>query len=70
MIIAQFFKANPNILDSFTVILRDQVYFENNIAMDKVRKLIMTTLFSKYTWSLRLAVSVSKLAKFGFALKN
>ena len=30
----------------------------------------MTLLFSKYAWSLRIAVSFSKIAKFGFALKN
>ena len=30
----------------------------------------MTILFLKYTRSLRMAVNVSKLAKFGFALTN
>ena len=30
----------------------------------------MTMLFSKYTWSLKIAVNVSKITKFGFALKN
>ena len=30
----------------------------------------MIMLFSKYSWSLRIVASVSKLAKFGFALKN
>ena len=29
----------------------------------------MTMLFSKYTWPLRIAVNVPKIAKFGFALK-
>ena len=72
MLLGQFFKANPNfaILETFTVILRDQVCFVNNMAMDEVRELIMTMLFCKYTWSLRMAVNVSKIVKFGFALKN
>ena len=30
----------------------------------------MTMLFSKYSWSLRMAVSVFKIAKFGVVLKN
>ena len=36
MFLGQFFKANPNfaILETFTAILRDQVYFENNMVMD------------------------------------
>ena len=36
MFLGQFFKANPNfdILETLAVILRDQVYFENNMAMD------------------------------------
>ena len=72
MFLGQFFKATPNfdILETLAVILRDQVYFENYMAMDKVRELIMTMLFCKYTWSLRMADNVSKIVKFGFALKN
>ena len=36
MFLGQIFKANPNfaILGTFTVILRDQEYFENNMIMD------------------------------------
>ena len=30
----------------------------------------MAMLFSKYTWSLRMTASVSKISKFGVALKN
>ena len=39
------------------------------LVMDYVRDLIMTMLFSKYSWSLRMALRVSKIAKFGVALK-
>ena len=43
MFVGQFFKVNPNfaILVTLTVILRDQVYFENNMVLDMVRELIM-----------------------------
>ena len=36
MFIFKFFKGNPNlvVLRAFKAILRDQVYFENNMAMD------------------------------------
>ena len=30
----------------------------------------MAMLFSKYTWSLRMTARVSKISKFGYALKN
>ena len=30
----------------------------------------MAMLFSKYTWSLRMTAKISKISKFGFALKN
>ena len=72
MFLGQFFKATPNFdnLETLTVILRDQMFFEIYMAMVKVRELIMSMLFSEYSWSLRLAISVSKLVKFGFALKN
>ena len=35
MFLGQFFKANPNftILETFTAILRDQVYLQNNMVM-------------------------------------
>ena len=46
-------------MDTLTAILRYYVYIENNMVMDYVRELI-----------LRMAVGVSKIEKFGFALKN
>ena len=59
LVLGKFFEENPNvaILKTLSVIQRDQVYFENNKVMDLVRELIMTMLFSKFSWSLRMTVS-------------
>ena len=47
MFLNQFFKADPifAILETFTAILRDQVYFENNMVMDYILAYTYDTCF-------------------------
>jgi len=53
-------------METITAILRDKEYFENNMVMTNSLTQSMLMFFSKYAWSLRIAVSVSRIAKFRF----